>query len=84
VLGVAAGVGGADTLSAWVPVVTTVAASLTAHIAASRYDHQIVEFLRAAQQLELLDVKRRRQELTNAEFIDACESGSSQLMGQAG
>ena len=32
--------------AAWVPAVTTISASLTAHIAASRYDHQIVEFLR--------------------------------------
>ena len=36
------GIGG---LAAWVPAVTTVSASLTAHVAASQYDHRIVEFL---------------------------------------
>ena len=60
-------------LATWVPVVTTIGAAVVAHIAASRYDHQIIEFLRTAEQLEdLRDVVR--PSLTTAEFVDACES----------
>jgi hypothetical protein len=72
-LGVLAAATGAHSLAAWVPVVTTVAASVAAHITGSRYDHRIVEYLRTAQQLESLQGKHARQELTDAEFVDACE-----------
>jgi hypothetical protein len=41
-------------LTAWVPVVTTIGTSLTAHIAAARYDHLVIEYLRTAQRLEHL------------------------------
>ncbi len=74
VFGVLAGAGGLDALSPWVAVVTTVAASLSAHIAASRYDHQIVEFLRTAQQLELLAARWRRHQLSDRDLVDACEA----------
>jgi hypothetical protein len=73
-LGVAAGSFGAPRIVDWVPVVTTVAASLTAFIAASRYDHQIVEFLRTAQQLEYLRDSRIQAGMTDSDFIDACEA----------
>ena len=73
VLAAGAAVGGPDQLAAWVPVVTTVAASLTAHIAASRYDHQIVEFLRTARQLERLLDKHAAGTLDDGELVDACE-----------
>jgi SMODS and SLOG-associating 2TM effector domain 1/Protein of unknown function (DUF4231) len=72
-LGAAAASFGARTVVDWVPVVTTVAASLTAFIAASRYDHQIVEFLRTAQQLEYLRDSRVEAAMTDSDFIDACE-----------
>jgi hypothetical protein len=64
------GIGG---LAAWVPAVTTVSASLTAHIAASRYDHQIVEFLRTAEQLERLRDARTNEGMADAAFVEACE-----------
>jgi hypothetical protein len=73
VLGVAAGAGAPDQLAAWVPVVTTVAASLTAHIAASRYDHQIVEFLRTAQQLEHIVEAHADGTISDSALVDACE-----------
>lgn len=60
-------------LAAWVPVVTTVGTALVAHIAASRYDHQIIEFLRTADQLEHLRDNRLRHSTSDAEFVDACE-----------
>src|SRR5438046_769273 len=64
------GIGG---LAAWVPAVTTISASLTAYIAASRYDHQIVEFLRTAEQLERLRHARAAEAMADAAFVDACE-----------
>ena len=73
VLGALAATTRTETLAAWVPVVTTVVASLTAHIAASRYQYQIVEFLRTAQQLEHLQGKHRRHELADPQFIDESE-----------
>lgn len=60
--------------AAWVPVVTTVGAAVLAHIAAARYDHQIIEFLRTASQLEYLRDTRRSKVLTDARFVDACEA----------
>jgi hypothetical protein len=33
------------TLAAWVPVATTASTSVIAYVAATRYDHQIIEFL---------------------------------------
>ena len=63
-------------LAAWVPVITTVAAAVVAHIAASRYDHQIIEFLRTADELQHLS-GNRRPKLTDTEFVDACEAAIS-------
>ena len=57
-LGAGAATFGIGALAAWAPAVTTVSASLTAQIAASRYDHQVVEFL--PRELEdALDSSRR-------------------------
>ncbi len=64
------GVGG---LAPWVPAVTTVSASLTAHIGASRYDHQIVEFLRTAEQLERLQDTGAAEAMADVTFVDACQ-----------
>lgn len=74
VLGAAAAAFGARRIADWVPVVTTVAASLTAYIAASRYDHQIVEFLRTAQQLEHLRDTRLEAGMSDSSFVDSCEN----------
>jgi hypothetical protein len=62
------GIGG---LAAWVPAVTTVSASLTAHVAASQYDHRIVEFLGTAEQLEGLRGAGAAEAMGNGAFVDA-------------
>lgn len=64
--------------TAWVPVVTTIGASLAAYVAAARYDYLVIEYLRTAQRLEHL----RRDYLDNPAsdapaFIDACEAAIS-------
>jgi hypothetical protein len=63
---------GVDGITAWVPVVTTVATSLAAYVAAARYDHLVIAFLCTAAQLARL--RDSRSELTDAQFVDACES----------
>jgi hypothetical protein len=73
VFGAIAAAFGITDLAAWVPVVTTIATALVAHIAANRYDHQIIEFLRTASQLELLRDQRLLRKMDDAEFVDACE-----------
>jgi hypothetical protein len=67
-----------DGLALWIPVVTTIAASLTAHITAARYDHLVIEFLRTAQRLtRLRDDYQRTRSPTVGAFIDACEDAIS-------
>jgi SMODS and SLOG-associating 2TM effector domain 1/Protein of unknown function (DUF4231) len=66
-----------DSLAAWVPVVTTIGTSLAAHIAAARYDHLVIEFLRTAQRLEHLRDQYTETPTNNASFIDACEAAIS-------
>ena len=68
---------GVSGLAGWVPVVTTVATSLLAHISASRYDHQIVEYLCTAQRLLHLRDFRIADQMPDGEFIDACEAAIS-------
>ena len=65
-------------LAAWVPVVTTIATAVAAYIAAARYDHLVIEYLRTAQRLEHL----RQEQLAGpagdpAAFIDTCEAAIS-------
>jgi hypothetical protein len=68
----------ADSLNAWVPVVTTIGTSVAAYIAAARYDHMVIEFLRTAQRLESLCHERRdKPDGDPAAFIDACEAAIS-------
>jgi hypothetical protein len=43
-----------DAVAAWVAVVTTVAAAITAHIAAARYEHLVIAYLTTARQLRFL------------------------------
>ena len=63
---------GVDGLTAWVPVVTTIATSLAAYVAAARYDHLVIEYLRTATQLTHL--RDGRAALTDPQLIDACEN----------
>jgi hypothetical protein len=53
-LAAAAGIWEEDAVVVWVPVVTTVAAAITAHAAAARFDYLVVEYLRTADELERL------------------------------
>jgi hypothetical protein len=46
--------------AAWIAVVTTVTAALTAHAAAGRYEYQMIEYLRTAAELERLRALRAR------------------------
>lgn len=67
-----------DSLNAWVPVVTTIGTSVAAYIAAARYDHMVIEFLRTAQRLESLCRERHdKPDGDPAAFIDACEAAIS-------
>lgn len=67
-----------DSLNAWVPVVTTIGTSVVAYIAAARYDHMVIEFLRTAQRLDDLCRERRdHPDEDPAAFIDACEAAIS-------
>lgn len=76
-LGVVVAVLDQPSIAAWVPVVTTVGSSLLAHIAASRYDHLVIEYLRTAQRLENLRNSRVDTGMSNAAFVDACEAAIS-------
>jgi hypothetical protein len=57
-----------------VPVITTITTSLAAHVSASRYEEQVVDYLRTARALEELRDTRRSAGMTDAAFIDACEA----------
>jgi hypothetical protein len=76
-LGVISGAFGNTSLIAWVPFLTTVGTSLIAYIAAARYDHMIVEYLRTEQRLEHLRDTRVGKQMSDSSFIDACESAIS-------
>lgn len=77
ILGIAAAVFDRSSFAAWVPFVTTVGTSLVAHIAASRYDHMIIEYLRTALRLEHLRNSRIDTDMSDAAFVDACEQAIS-------
>ncbi|MGV9365633.1 DUF4231 domain-containing protein [Amycolatopsis sp. NPDC003731] len=51
-LGAAASIAGGILIATWIAVVMTLAAALTVHVAATRYDYQLIEYLRTAEQLE--------------------------------
>lgn len=62
-------------LAAWVPVVTTIAASLSAHVGAARYDELVVEYLRTAQRLEhLRDEYLDDPSADPSALVEACEA----------
>lgn len=78
VLAAVAAAFGIGTLAAWVPVVTTIGTSVVAYIAAARYDHLVIEFLRTSQRLERLCREFRDDPGQNpAAFVDACEAAIS-------
>ncbi len=54
VCGATAAATGGPSLIPWIPVLTTVTAALAVHVAATRYDFQLIEFLRTADRLEQL------------------------------
>jgi hypothetical protein len=61
-------------VAVWVPVLTTIGAALAAYGAAERYDFQVVEFLRTADQLERLrDRRGSAATMSDAELIRAAE-----------
>ncbi|MFC4853978.1 DUF4231 domain-containing protein [Actinophytocola glycyrrhizae] len=61
-------------VSAWIGVFTTVAAAVTAHAAASRYEYQQIEFTRTADELERLTTLRAvGGHLDDEEFVVTCE-----------
>jgi SMODS and SLOG-associating 2TM effector domain 1/Protein of unknown function (DUF4231) len=62
----------------WVPVVTTVGTSVGAYLAATRYDHLVIEYLRTAQHLQHLCSEYSAKPGNDAAaFIDACEATMS-------
>jgi len=68
--------------SAWVAVVTTVAAALIAHATAARYDYQIAEYERTALTLHQLLVRRSQTASPTPEdddqFVQRCENSLAQ------
>jgi hypothetical protein len=64
-------------LAAWVPVATTIGTAIAAHVAAARYDHLVIEFLRTAQRLEHLRNQQLDDHVDQPAFIDACEAAIS-------
>jgi len=64
--------------SAWVAVVTTVAAAITSHIAAERYEHLVVSYMATASQLEAIVRDWKADDDKSAEaaaaLVQKCES----------
>lgn len=54
VLGALAAILAAVGLGAWIAVVTTISASVAAHVGAARYEYQLIEYLRTADELSRL------------------------------
>lgn len=74
VLGAIAVVFEAGWASAWVATVTTMTAAVTAHVAATRYAYQELEFARAAAELErAVNDYRRGTSGTSDSLVERCE-----------
>ena len=71
---VAAGKFELDGLAVWVPVLTSITAALTTHVAAERWDFLRLEYSRTALQLSHLLSSFDRGKLTGGEFVVGCES----------
>ncbi|MGH3506724.1 MAG: DUF4231 domain-containing protein [Nocardioidaceae bacterium] len=73
----AAVTGQASDTAIWLPVVTTVSAAVTAHVTSSRWEYQLVEYLRTASELERLragwqDATAHGDEATDR-LVQTCE-----------
>jgi SMODS and SLOG-associating 2TM effector domain 1/Protein of unknown function (DUF4231) len=70
-----------STMSAWVAVFTTLAAALTSHMAANRYDFLVMSYTGTAQRLRelILHWKNHQPQTTVgwSEFVEACEEAIS-------
>lgn len=53
-IGGAASFLGGTQLAVWIAVITTLSATLSVHVAATRYDYQLIEYLRTADRLQQL------------------------------
>jgi hypothetical protein len=53
----AAGTWEVNKLAAWVPVITTVAAAVTTHVAAQRWSYSLIEYTRTAAELDLIQAR---------------------------
>ncbi|WP_165942765.1 DUF4231 domain-containing protein [Micromonospora sp. KC721] len=77
VLGALAATTGAGGVGVWVSAVTVVGASVTAHIAAARYEHLVVSYLATARRLAALleewEATADRSPAAAAAFVSACE-----------
>jgi hypothetical protein len=69
VVGAFVAAGGSTSFAPWIAVITTVSTALAVHVAASRYDFQLIEFLRTAERLDQL----RRKAATT---VDQTELGA--------
>jgi len=79
---IAKGLPNLSTLGPWAAVVTTATAAVTAHLAASRYDHQAMIYFSTAERLNSLQNKwlsrpDRLDPARIAEFVDNCEHAIS-------
>jgi hypothetical protein len=77
ILGAVAAATKINAIGAWVAVVTTVAAAITAHIAAARYEHLVITYLSTARQLRARvtewGVSTDRSSDAAARLIGECE-----------
>lgn len=76
VLGAVASAFAVDQASAWVAVVATVTAALSSHVAAARWEFQLVEYLRTADELERLRedwLSADQAEEAADRLVDRCE-----------
>ena len=63
-----------DAVAVWIPVLTTVAAAVAAHVAAERYEYLLVEYVRTADELERLrDRRGSAATMRDDELIRAAE-----------
>jgi hypothetical protein len=76
-LAAVAAAGELDALAAWIAVVTTLTAALSSHVAASRWEYQLVEYLRTAAELSRLrdewSVAGALDEAAEDRFVERCE-----------
>lgn len=57
IVGTIVAAGGSASLASWIAVITTISTALAVHVAACRYDFQLIEFLRTAERLDQLQRK---------------------------